>query len=137
MGFLETATKQYSMNSRRNFLRQLAITAGTPALLCSRVFCEEQPALIPLTETDPMAVAFKYKEDATQVDAATNPQYKAGQICENCALYQGEPGDKLGPCAIFPGKSVTAAGWCMTYAPKPPAAPAEAPAEEAPAAKPE
>ncbi len=119
------------MNSRRSFLRQLAITAGTPALLCSQAFGQDKPALIPLTETDPMGAALGYKEDATQVDASKYPQYKAGQICETCALYQGKPGDKVGACTIFAGKSVTAAGWCATFAPKPPATPEKAPAPAA------
>jgi hypothetical protein len=42
-----------------------------------------------------------------------------GQACANCIQYQGAPGDSHGPCAIFPGKSVAAAGWCAVYARRP------------------
>ena len=126
------------MNSRRHFFRQLAVTASAPVLLCSKLFAQDTPALVPLPETDPLAMALGYKEDTSKVDATKYPQHKAEQKCLNCALYQGKPGEKTGACPIFAGKTVTAEGWCVSYAPKPPApAPTprpggEAPAEEAP-----
>ena len=114
------------MNSRRKFLFNLALSAGTPALLCSRAFAQETPPPVKLEESDPVGTALGYKEDATKVDAAKYPQWKAGQICANCALYTGKPGEPSGPCSVFAGKIVLAAGWCATYALKPeaPAAPA-------------
>ena len=39
--------------------------------------------------------------------------------CDNCTQFQGKAGDAQGPCTIFPGKSVAAAGWCMSWAKKP------------------
>lgn len=70
-----------------------------------------------LTEDDPQAIALSYVEDATAVDGANFPQYKPGQACANCALYQG--GDApTGACSIYPGKAVKATGWCSVYAPK-------------------
>ena len=54
---------------------------------------------------DPTAVALEYV-----AESATD-----GQNCANCQLYTGEEGAELGPCAIFPGKSVRAAGWCKSW----------------------
>lgn len=117
------------MNSRRHFLHQLLI--GSPLIVGARALGQdgpaapaaEAPAIVP--ENDPVATALGYKEDASTVDATKYPQYKTGQICENCALYTGPAGQERGPCTIFQNRLVTAKGWCATYAPKPPAAPAD------------
>ena len=108
------------MNSRRNFLLQIAACAGAPALLCSRVLA--QAPAIKLEESDPMATALGYKEDSVKVDAVKYAQHKLEQKCSGCALYQGKADDANGPCAVFAGKIVTAGGWCATFAKKPEAA---------------
>ena len=117
------------MNSRRHFLRNIIV--GSPLLVGARAFAQDAAAPARVPENDPVAMALGYVEDATKVDAKKYPQYKAGQICENCALYTGPAGKEDGPCTIFQNRLVTAKGWCATYAPKPPAAPAApaAPAE--------
>ena len=71
-----------------------------------------------LSEDDPQATALSYFEDATRADSARFPRYQAGQMCANCALFLGEEGSPVGPCSIFPGKLVNAAGWCSVHAPK-------------------
>ena len=38
--------------------------------------------------------------------------------CSNCQLYTGDAGADWGPCAIFPGKHVSAAGWCSAWVKK-------------------
>lgn len=43
---------------------------------------------------------------------------KEGQGCYNCALYTGAEGSDMGPCVLFPGAAVMAAGWCSAFAPK-------------------
>lgn len=97
--------------TRRNFVAMLGAGAAAVPLaslvgtLPSRAAADELPML-----------------DAT-ADAAVQLQYmvesdKADQICSGCALYQGEEGSESGPCGIFPGQSVTAAGWCVAFAPK-------------------
>jgi len=66
--------------------------------------------------TDPTAMALKYKHDATQADraAAARPGKPADeQVCSNCQFAQGE-GDWVG-CSLFPGKAVSAAGWCASW----------------------
>ena len=72
-----------------------------------------------LTNADPTAQALGYVANAAKVDPKTNPTYMPGQQCAGCAQYQGKPADKQGPCILFPGKDVYAAGWCRGYAKKP------------------
>jgi len=69
-----------------------------------------------------------YAEDLPMVDeasdAAKNWEYVAasateGQTCAGCALYQGEADAEGGPCPLFQGSHVHAAGWCKAFAPKP------------------
>lgn len=121
------------MNSRRTFLRNLAITAGTPAVLCSRIFAQNTPPPVKLEESDPVATALGYKEDTNKVDQQKYPQHQPSQKCSDCAQYQGKPGDPSGPCAVFQGKIVLAGGWCATYVAKPVAPATPAPAAPAPA----
>ena len=59
------------------------------------------------------ARAVKYVEDAGKASGAA-----AGSRCATCALYQGPDGSLQGPCQIFPGKAVKAAGWCSSWAPQ-------------------
>ncbi|MBX2879919.1 MAG: high-potential iron-sulfur protein [Granulosicoccus sp.] len=48
------------------------------------------------------------------VEASENEE----QNCGNCLLYTGEADAEAGPCPLFPGMSVTKAGWCSAYQPK-------------------
>jgi hypothetical protein len=66
-----------------------------------------------LSESDPAAKTLKYTEDASHAKGVP-----AGNTCATCALYQGAQGSKQGPCQIFPGKQVKAAGWCASWAPQ-------------------
>ena len=69
---------------------------------------------VPLLDTGSAeARAVKYVEDAARASGAS-----AGSRCANCALYQGADGSTQGPCQIFPGKAVKAAGWCSSWAPQ-------------------
>lgn len=124
------------MNSRRQFLRRLAITASSPILLGARSLAQDAPPAIKLTEDDPVAMALGYKEDATKVDVTKFPQFKPDSHCEICALYTGKPGEASGPCSVFANKIVIAKGWCATFAPKPPAVPGAPAAPAAPSAPP-
>jgi len=72
-----------------------------------------------LSEDDPQAKSLSYVHDATTIDSAKLPRFKAGQDCSNCALFQGKADQEWAGCSIFPGKAVNAAGWCTVYAPKP------------------
>lgn len=74
------------------------------------------PALDP---KDPQAVALGYVTDASTLDPAKHPPFQPGRLCGNCVQFKGAAGDAQGPCGIFAGKSVVAAGWCKVWAPKP------------------
>ena len=122
--------RDHPINTRRHFLRSLAITATAPLALASHLRGEQTPAAAAqkVPESDPVATAFGYKEDTTKVDQQKYPQHKPEQRCDNCLHYTGKAGEATGPCAIFQNRHVTAAGWCMAYVIKP-AAPATPPSQ--------
>jgi hypothetical protein len=113
------------MNSRRHFLRKLAISATAPAVLGGRLLAQDTPTPpVKLEEADPVATALGYKVDTTKVDAQKYPQHKPEQVCSNCALVTpGAPAGDFVPCTAFQGKLVAANGWCMAYVKKPEPAP--------------
>lgn len=69
-------------------------------------------------ENDALAVALGYVADASRVDASKHKNYVAGSTCAGCMLYLGKPEDAAGPCGIFPGKHVSAKGWCASWVKK-------------------
>ena len=96
--------------TRRTFLMTLA--AGG-SLLSSAAYGQSK-----LDEKDAQAVALGYVADATKADKKKYPQYAAGQVCSNCALYQGKPSDAAGACPLFAGKQVAGKAWCSAWAKK-------------------
>jgi hypothetical protein len=100
--------------ARRRFLQLTATTAvavPASALLMRDAIAADTPLV---DAKDPTAAALKYVEDAANAQGA-----KPGSKCANCALYQGAPDSAQGPCTLFPGKQVKAAGWCSAWAQKP------------------
>jgi len=64
---------------------------------------------LPLVDpSSAQAQALEYVEESTV----------EGQVCSNCSLYQGSEDSEQGPCPLFPGNAVKAAGWCNAYVPK-------------------
>jgi hypothetical protein len=102
--------------ARRQFLQLSAVAAAGALIAPGRE--AHASDLPPLTEDDPMAKAMKYTNDASTVDPSTRNNPAADQNCSNCALVQGEDGEAMRPCQIFPGKAVNANGWCSVWAPK-------------------
>jgi hypothetical protein len=99
--------------SRRRLLRGLALGASL-APLAAGGLRESLAASAPLLAvTAPEAKAVKYVEDAKDAPGAS-----PGSNCANCGLYQGPNGSTQGPCQLFPGKEVKAAGWCSSWAPQ-------------------
>ncbi|MFC3121480.1 high-potential iron-sulfur protein [Agaribacter flavus] len=87
---------------RRGFLKLsgstlIGMTLGGVAL---RANAQEKLSL-----EDPTAVALKY----------THESKEEGQNCANCMYIQGEDGAEWRPCGIFPGKLVSAKGWCSAW----------------------
>ena len=75
-----------------------------PALLFSSrsIHAADLPQLNP---EDAQAKALSYAHESP------NPE----TLCSNCRLYTGAADAEWGPCTIFPGKQVAAAGWCSAW----------------------
>jgi len=71
-----------------------------------------------VAESDAQATALGYKTDAVKVNKSQQPKYAAGQVCSNCALFQGAAGAATGGCPLFAGKQVAGKGWCSAWAKK-------------------
>jgi|SRR5579862_653428 len=105
--------RDLSSLTRRGLLRRLALglaLAPVAAAGLRNALAAEAPLL---AVTSPEATAVKYVEDAAQAKEA-----QPGNSCANCALYQGTYGSSQGPCQLFQGKDVRAAGWCSSWAPQ-------------------
>ena len=98
--------------TRRVFMLHTAM-ASAATLLVTQAQAQSMVA-----ETDPQATALGYKTNASKVDKAKQPKYAAGQMCGNCALYQGAAGSAAGGCPLFAGKQVSAKAWCSAWAKK-------------------
>jgi len=99
--------------SRRQFVHKLVLGATLAPLAMSRLTTSRAADLPLLSLEDPAAKKVKYTEDAGTVTGGTK-----GNKCSNCALYEGVYNSTQGPCQIFPGKHVKAAGWCSSWAPQ-------------------
>lgn len=117
--------------SRREALASMGLVAGTLMVACGVNAADPKPnaaakpaaapaapaggALPHVQATDPLAVALSYHESAKTVEAAKFPMYKPEQKCSNCLQLKGTEGDAWRPCNLFPGKLVSAEGWCKVY----------------------
>jgi len=101
--------KHDTLVSRRRLLRSATLAASVATLASwVRPAAGADGAL--LNPAEPAAKAVRYVEDARRAKEAS------GNTCANCALYLGPAGSGQGPCQIFPGKQVKAAGWCSSWA---------------------
>jgi len=70
-------------------------------------------------ESEPLAQKLGYRHDASEVDTAAFPKrlgaQGARQFCDNCAMFDGEPGDPDAPCSIFQNRRVAGRGWCNAW----------------------
>ncbi|HEY8052296.1 MAG TPA: high-potential iron-sulfur protein [Steroidobacteraceae bacterium] len=107
---------QGNILTRRAFLKRLmlGVTLTPIAALVSRQTLADDSASAPLLSVDaPEARAVKYVESAAQATGRV-----PDSSCANCGLYQGASGSAQGPCQLFPGKAVKAAGWCSSWSPQ-------------------
>ncbi|HEY9546831.1 MAG TPA: high-potential iron-sulfur protein [Solimonas sp.] len=100
--------------NRRQFLgtaaKSLALVAGGGLITMPALAAEK------LSPSDPTAKALHYTEDASKIDAAKTPTFKAGSHCANCMLYQAAAAkDGFAPCGAFGGKLVAHGGWCAAW----------------------
>jgi hypothetical protein len=99
--------------SRRRLLKRVSLGVAL-APIAGTALRSAWAADLPLvTEDDPTAKALKYVPDASKASGA-----KPGSHCGDCKLYQGAANSTQGPCLLFPGKDVKAAGWCMSWTAK-------------------
>jgi hypothetical protein len=99
--------------TRRALVKNLSMAAAAGVLLAPR---QSQAAEPPhLDVKDSAAVKLGYVENASQVDVKKYPAYVKGSNCENCLLLQGDTGAHYRPCTLFPGKLVSAGGWCSGW----------------------
>ena len=91
----------------------LTLAAGSSALASSAAMAQAK-----LDEKDPTAAALGYVSDTAKADTKKYPKHEAAQKCSNCQLFQGKAGATEGPCPLFPGKTVSANGWCASWVKK-------------------
>ena len=91
--------------TRRKFLGStVAVVTISPSLiLTSRSIVAVEASRLDPNDAQAKALAYVHQSP------------KADNICANCQLYTGAADADWGPCAIFPGKQVAAAGWCSAW----------------------
>jgi hypothetical protein len=98
----------------RSVLTRLALGMALAPVAAAFRPARADGASLPLLAVDaPEAKALKYVEKAEQATGRV-----PDSSCANCGLYQGATGSAQGPCQLFPGKAVRAAGWCSSWAPQ-------------------
>jgi hypothetical protein len=102
------------IESRRRFLKLAAGTAAAAVMIAGLPRSARADDLPHVSEADPTAKALGYVEDAT---TTKDPKHKAGDTCANCQFYSGGA-TGFGPCQLFPGKAVSAKGWCISHTEK-------------------
>jgi hypothetical protein len=112
--------KNHSKIDRREFLK-FGMKAGGGMLALSAIPIQ-LVAQDAVAESEPLAQAMGYVEDASTVDTAKFPKRAgeagASQYCYNCALYAGEEDSESAPCSIFQNRLVTGKGWCNAWVAK-------------------
>ena len=106
-------TKNAADTNRRRLIK-LTVTGLAAAPFANALFSGSAEAADMVSESDPTAVALKYKMDATKAPDRKDPS----AFCNNCNLYTGKPNDANGPCTVFGGKLVSAKGWCSSWVKK-------------------
>ena len=100
------------MTNRRQFMTQVSL--GGVLLLTKQAMADSAK----VSESDPLPAAVGYKANGANVDKAKFPKYSESAKCSNCVMFQGKPGDAIGPCTLFGGKLVAADGWCNSWSKK-------------------
>jgi hypothetical protein len=82
-----------------------SVLAPVAGLFIDRVAYSEVRALDP-NESTAKALGYVIRSE------------KSDATCGNCSLFHARVHEAIGPCTIFPGKSVASAGWCTSWAKK-------------------
>ena len=113
-------TRSTDTLSRRTFVaRSLSSLLAVASLLTAARSGAAQSEAPKVSEGDPSARALGYVHDVRSADTERFPQMATvpgqAQQCLNCRLYGGPKSETWGPCALFPGKSVSGKGWCAAW----------------------
>jgi hypothetical protein len=96
--------------SRRRLLQRLAL--GLPLVPLAVTVRRAHADMLPLLSVHSSeAKAVHYTDDAENAGRMR----ARGAKCANCLRYRGSRGSTKGPCELFPGKAVKAAGWCKSW----------------------
>lgn len=98
------------MTSRRIFIMS-SCAAALAAISTGKALAEERQ---PLQEDEALAREFSYVSDARKVDQKKFPDFKPGDRCSKCQIYEDGP-NEMGGCPLFPKRLVAAAGWCTSF----------------------
>jgi hypothetical protein len=108
--------------SRRDAIKMVLGGLATVPLMSLVGMAAAQAEDLPhLSADDPTAMALKYvpnAADADRVGAARPGLPPEEQHCANCQFTMGSEGDWLA-CQLFPGKLVSANGWCTSWTARP------------------
>jgi len=100
------------MDPQRRILLKALLATPCIGVAASRA-ADPLPELSP---DDPQAKSLGYVVNAAGLTAAKEPAFHAGSTCANCSLFQSySASDAWAPCSVFPGKRVSAAGWCRSW----------------------
>jgi hypothetical protein len=101
--------------SRRGALKKSAFGMAAIAVSAFMPWARLQAKELPrVSEDDETAKALHYVHDANK--SAKRPS--DDQWCRNCRYFKGEKTSDWDRCDLFPGKVVSAQGWCNVWAAK-------------------
>ena len=117
--------------TRRHFLKNttliaLAIPSIFSLLKASQSWAKDSAADLPagqtpLSETDPIAAALGFHQDAKKTDFIKYPDRKKPEaknnFCKSCIQYN-PVNASWGKCNVFANGLVSSKGWCSSYSPK-------------------
>lgn len=93
------------MSNKKDQISRRTVLKGLAAIPVIAAFGYHSSASAEmLSPDDPTAKALAYTEKSTEAD----------KHCGNCNFYQGGTAAS-GPCPLFPGKDVSAAGYCKSW----------------------
>jgi len=108
----------HSIDKGRRHATRLILASATVVPLAALVQSRAARAqdLPHVTADDPTAQALKYVDDAATAERPDKMGVAgAEQTCANCQFIQGADGEAWRPCLLFPGKAVSASGWCTSW----------------------
>lgn len=101
-GYISIHHYEEDTMKRRDFINLSGAAAGLALI----PVCNLSAAEVPLTADDPQGKALGYVVNSTV----------EGSNCANCAQSHGDA--KALACNLFPGKQVSATGWCKVWSKK-------------------